>query len=56
MGAHGSLCDAVVVGDDAGGSNVGHHALCWVHAERLGGDDLPLPVEEQLPQGAAINL
>jgi hypothetical protein len=23
-----------VVSDDAGQFNVGHHALCWVHAER----------------------
>ena len=33
--AHGFLCDAVVVSDDAGQFNVGHHALCWIHAERL---------------------
>lgn len=33
--AHGFLCEAVVVSDDAGQFNVGHHALCWVHAERL---------------------
>ncbi len=26
---------AVIVSDDAGQFNVGHHALCWVHAERL---------------------
>jgi hypothetical protein len=25
----------VVLSDDAGQFNVGHHALCWVHAERL---------------------
>ena len=24
-----------IVSDDAGRFNVGHHALCWVHAERL---------------------
>ena len=33
--AHGFLKDAVIVSDDAGQFNVGHHALCWVHAERL---------------------
>lgn len=33
--AHGFLCDAVVVSDDAGQFAVGQHALCWVHAERL---------------------
>ena len=35
VSAHGFLCEAVVVSDDAGQFNVGHHALCWVHAERL---------------------
>ena len=35
VGAHGFLCEAVVVSDDAGQFNVGQHALCWVHAERL---------------------
>jgi hypothetical protein len=33
--AHRFLCDAVVLSDDAGQFNVGQHALCWVHAERL---------------------
>ncbi|MEO5373463.1 MAG: hypothetical protein H7840_04205 [Alphaproteobacteria bacterium] len=33
--AHGFLDDMVVVSDDAGQFNVGVHALCWVHAERL---------------------
>jgi len=33
--AHGFLCDAVVLSDDAGQFNIGRHALCWVHAERL---------------------
>lgn len=33
--AHGFLCDAVVLSDDAGQFAVGRHALCWVHAERL---------------------
>jgi hypothetical protein len=33
--AHGFLCEAVIVSDDAGQFDVGHHALCWVHAERL---------------------
>jgi hypothetical protein len=33
--AHGFLCEAVVLSDDAGQFNVGQHALCWIHAERL---------------------
>ncbi len=33
--SHKFVCDAVVLSDDAGQFNVGHHALCWVHAERL---------------------
>ena len=33
--AHEFLCDAVVLSDDAGQFNIGNHALCWVHAERL---------------------
>jgi hypothetical protein len=33
--SHGFLCDGVVLSDDAGQFNVGRHALCWVHAERL---------------------
>jgi hypothetical protein len=33
--AHGLLCDTVILSDDAGQFNVGEHALCWVHAERL---------------------
>jgi Transposase IS66 family len=33
--AHKFLCDAVVLSDDAGQFNVGQHALCWIHAERL---------------------
>jgi hypothetical protein len=33
--AHGLLPDTVIVSDDAGQFNVGEHALCWVHAERL---------------------
>jgi hypothetical protein len=35
VSAHGFLCDAVIVSDDAGQFNVGEHALCWIHAERL---------------------
>jgi hypothetical protein len=35
VSAHGFLCEAVVVSDDAGQFNVGRHALCWIHAERL---------------------
>ena len=33
--AHEFLCDAVLLSDDAGQFNIGRHALCWVHAERL---------------------
>jgi hypothetical protein len=33
--SHRFLCDAVVLSDDAGQFNIGRHALCWVHAERL---------------------
>ena len=33
--AHGFLHNTVVVSDDAGQFNIGRHALCWVHAERL---------------------
>jgi hypothetical protein len=35
IAAHGFLHEAVIVSDDAGQFNVGTHALCWVHAERL---------------------
>ena len=33
--AHAFLPDTVIVSDDAGQFDIGHHALCWVHAERL---------------------
>ena len=33
--AHEFLCDAVILSDVAGQFNIGRHALCWVHAERL---------------------
>jgi len=33
--ANGLLPRTVIVSDDAGRFNVGLHALCWVHAERL---------------------
>jgi len=33
--AHGLLREMVIVSDDAGQFDVGQHALCWVHAERL---------------------
>jgi hypothetical protein len=33
--AHGFLKDTAIVSDDAGQFNVGQHALCWVHGERL---------------------
>ena len=32
---HGFLHHAVIVSDDAGQFNVGQHALCWIHSERL---------------------
>jgi len=32
---HGFLNGAVILSDDAGQFNIGEHALCWVHAERL---------------------
>jgi hypothetical protein len=32
---HGLLNDTVIVSDGAGQFRLGHHALCWVHAERL---------------------
>jgi len=32
---HGFLNEAVILSDDAGQFNIGEHALCWVHAERL---------------------
>jgi len=35
VSGHGLLCEAVVLSDDAGQSNAGQHALCWIHAERL---------------------
>jgi hypothetical protein len=31
--AHRLLPDTVIISDDAGHSNVGRHALCWVHAD-----------------------
>jgi hypothetical protein len=33
--AHGFLPQTVIISDDAGQFDVGRHALCWVHAERL---------------------
>jgi len=35
IAAHGYLRDVAIVSDDAGQFDVGIHALCWVHAERL---------------------
>jgi hypothetical protein len=32
---HGFLPGAVILSDDAGQFKIGHHALCWIHAERL---------------------
>ncbi len=33
--AHGFINDTVILSDDAGQFNVGRHALCWIHSERL---------------------
>ena len=33
--SHGFLRHVVVLSDDAGQFDIGEHALCWVHAERL---------------------
>jgi hypothetical protein len=33
--SHGMRCDSAILSDGAGQFNVGRHALCWVHAERL---------------------
>ena len=33
--AQGLLGDTVIVSDGAGQFDIGHHAACWVHAERL---------------------
>jgi len=35
VAAHGHLIGAVIVSDDAGQFNLGQHALCWIHSERL---------------------
>ena len=35
IAAQGRLGGTVIVSDGAGQFDVGHHALCWVHAERL---------------------
>ena len=35
IAAQDRLGSAVILSDDAGQFNVGDHALCWVHAERL---------------------
>src|SRR3712207_9468010 len=32
----GLLAGTVIVSDDAGQFRLGEHALCWIHAERLG--------------------
>ncbi|MCP5111907.1 MAG: transposase [bacterium] len=32
---HGLLDGAVILSDDAGQFNIGRHALCWIHTERL---------------------
>lgn len=33
--SHGFLPETIILSDDAGQFDVGRHALCWVHAERL---------------------
>jgi len=33
--AHGFLSNTVILSDGAGQFDVAHHAMCWVHAERL---------------------
>ena len=35
LAARGVLDGTVIVSDGAGQFDVGHHALCWIHAERL---------------------
>jgi hypothetical protein len=35
VAAHRHLIGAVIVSDDAGQFNLGQHALCWIHSERL---------------------
>ena len=35
IAAQGVLVDTVIVSDGAGQFDIGHHAACWVHAERL---------------------
>jgi hypothetical protein len=35
IAAHGLLRNTVIVSDGAGQFDVGEHALCWIHAERL---------------------
>ena len=49
VSAHGFLCDAVVVSDDAGQFDVGTHALCWIHAERLVHKLEPSPTSSAAP-------
>ncbi len=48
----GLLEDTVIVSDDAGQFRIGRHALCWVHAERLGHKLIP----HNEPQRRAIEL
>ena len=35
LSTQGLIDDTVIVSDGAGQFNIGHHAACWVHAERL---------------------
>ncbi len=51
VNAHGFLCEAVVVSDDAGQFNVGQHALCWIHAERLVHKLETFTDQQRLPTG-----
>ena len=42
--SHDFLREAVIVSDAAGQFAVGQHALCWIHAERLGTSSTRSPI------------
>ena len=48
--AHGLSPEIAIVSDDAGQFNVFHHALCWIHAERLIHRLIPLNDEQRQAQ------
>jgi hypothetical protein len=54
--AHGLLPDTVIVSDDAGQFNVGIHALCWVHAERLIHELTPFTPDQEAAQDLVRHL